>query len=48
MCNIRFKCPGCGHDLIVKPFVEIWSEDDIEGITCIHCSRTIFEEDIVN
>jgi transcription elongation factor Elf1 len=30
MSKIKFKCPGCGHDLVVRSGVEIHSMDDIE------------------
>ncbi|MFS1539524.1 MAG: ECs_2282 family putative zinc-binding protein [Candidatus Phlomobacter fragariae] len=47
MCNISFKCPGCGHDLVVKSIIEIKNVDDIEGTVCTNCSRAILKSDIV-
>lgn len=46
MSNVPFKCPGCGHDLIVRSGVEIKGVDDIEGTTCTNCGQTIIKDDI--
>ncbi|MGQ7807190.1 ECs_2282 family putative zinc-binding protein [Hafnia alvei] len=47
MSKVSFKCPGCGHDLVVLSGVEIKDTDDIEGTTCTNCGRTIHKDDIV-
>ncbi len=48
MSTVSFKCPGCGHDLIVNSNVEIKDTDEIEGTTCSNCGRTIHEDDIIS
>jgi len=47
MRKVSFKCPGCGHDLVVSSGVEIKNTDDIEGTTCTNCKRVIQKDDIV-
>ena len=48
MSKIKFKCPGCGHDLVVRSGVEIHSMDGIEGAVCSNCDRTIHKNDLVS
>ncbi|EPH3198169.1 ECs_2282 family putative zinc-binding protein [Klebsiella michiganensis] len=48
MSKIKFKCPGCGHDLIVRSGIKIQSMDDIEGTVCSNCDRTIHKNDLVS
>ncbi|MGK8664865.1 ECs_2282 family putative zinc-binding protein [Serratia marcescens] len=47
MSNVKFKCPGCGNNLIVRSPIEIKNTNDIEGTTCSKCGRTIHKSDIV-
>ncbi|MFZ4170585.1 ECs_2282 family putative zinc-binding protein [Enterobacter ludwigii] len=47
MSNIPFKCPGCNHDLTVHSGTEISDVNDAAGITCVHCSRIVNKEDII-
>ncbi|WP_425062003.1 ECs_2282 family putative zinc-binding protein [Rahnella variigena] len=47
MSKFSFKCPGWGHDLVVRSGVEIKDTDDLEGTICTNCNRTIHKDDIV-
>lgn len=49
MSNIvKFQCPGCSHDLVVRSGVDVQNIDDIEGTTCTNCGRTIHKDDILS
>ncbi|MHB9331762.1 ECs_2282 family putative zinc-binding protein [Phytobacter ursingii] len=46
MSEVSFKCPDCGHDLVVRSGREIESIQDIEGTTCDNCGRVIHKDDL--
>ncbi|WP_422108811.1 ECs_2282 family putative zinc-binding protein [Xenorhabdus bovienii] len=46
MSELKFKCPGCRKDLVVRSSVDIKKVDDINGTKCSSCGRAISKDDI--
>ncbi|MHA0954095.1 ECs_2282 family putative zinc-binding protein [Enterobacteriaceae bacterium NFIX31] len=47
MSDISFKCPACGHDLIVHSGTEISDVDDTTGTPCLRCGHTVSKDELI-